>query len=138
MYVIEMDRTNQAHFAVFIGQHQHEDKEILKAQLYIEQHYQEDISMDDVASLINMGNRNFIRRFKAATNNTPFEYLQRVRIESAKKAIEINHKDLSTIMDDTGYNDLKAFRSVFKRLTGLSPLEYKKKYARNLRVGFDN
>jgi Transcriptional regulator containing an amidase domain and an AraC-type DNA-binding HTH domain len=86
--------------------------------------------MDDVSGLINMGQRNFIRRFKAATNNTPFEYLQRVRIESAKKAIEMNHKDLPFIMEDTGYNDLKAFRTIFKRITGLSPMEYKKKYAR--------
>jgi transcriptional regulator GlxA family with amidase domain len=130
MYAIEMDRTSQAHFAVFMGQHRHDDKEILKAQEYIEQNYKSEIAMDDVSGLINMGQRNFIRRFKAATNNTPFEYLQRVRIESAKKAIEMNHKDLPFIMEDTGYNDLKAFRTIFKRITGLSPMEYKKKYAR--------
>jgi transcriptional regulator GlxA family with amidase domain len=130
MYAIEMDRTSQAHFAVFMGQHRHDDKEILKAQEYIEQNYKNEIAMEDVSSLINMGQRNFIRRFKAATNNTPFEYLQRVRIESAKKAIEMNRKDLPLIMEDTGYTDLKAFRTIFKRITGLSPMEYKKKYAR--------
>jgi len=130
MYAIEMDRTSQAHFAVFIGQHQHDDKAILKAQEYIEQNYNREIAMDKVCNLINMGQRNFIRRFKAATNNTPFEYLQRVRIEAAKKAIEMNHKDLPFIMEDAGYNDLKAFRTIFKRITGLSPMGYKKKYAR--------
>ena len=77
-----------------------------------------------------MGNRNFIRRFKAATNNTPLEYLQRVRIESAKKAIELSEKELSFIIDDTGYNDVKTFRTIFKRFTGLSPVNYKKKYGR--------
>jgi transcriptional regulator GlxA family with amidase domain len=131
MYAIEMDRTSQAHFAVFTGQHQHEDKEILRAQLYIEQHYQDPISMNNISKLVNMGQRNFIRRFKAATNNTPFEYLQRVRIESAKRSLEINNKDVGSIMDDAGYRDLKAFRSIFKRLTGLSLQEYKKRYARN-------
>lgn len=130
MFAIEMDRTSQAHFKVFTGQHQHGDKGILRAQQYIEQNYQNDIGMDEVSSLANMGKRNFIRRFKAATNNTPFEYLQRVRIESAKKAIEMNHKDLPFIMEDTGYSDLKAFRKIFKRITGLSPMEYKRKYAR--------
>ncbi len=130
MFAIEMDRTSQAHFAVFTGQHQHEDKEILRAQQYIEQHYQDSISMDSVSRLINMGRRNFIRRFKAATNNTPFEYLQRVRIESAKRSLEMNNKDVSSIMDDAGYRDLKAFRSIFKRITGLSLQEYKKKYSR--------
>jgi transcriptional regulator GlxA family with amidase domain len=134
MYAIEMDRTSQAHFAVFTGQHQHEDKEILRAQSYIEQYYQDPISMDHLSRLVNMGQRNFIRRFKAATNNTPFEYLQRVRIESAKRALENNSKDLSSIMDDAGYRDPKAFRSIFRRLTGLSLQEYKKKYARNMVV----
>ncbi|HEY4288490.1 MAG TPA: helix-turn-helix domain-containing protein [Puia sp.] len=132
MYAIEMDRTSQAHFAVFTGQHQHEDKEILRAQQYIEQHYPDPISMDDISRLVNMGQRNFIRRFKAATNNTPFEYLQRVRIESAKRALENNDKDVISIMDDAGYRDQKAFRSIFRRLTGLSLQEYKKKYARKL------
>jgi transcriptional regulator GlxA family with amidase domain len=130
MYAIEMDRTSQAHFAVFTGQHQHEDKEILRAQQYIEQHYQDPISMDHLSKLVNMGQRNFIRRFKAATNNTPFEYLQRVRIESAKRALENNDKDVMSIMDDASYKDQKAFRSIFRRLTGLSLQEYKKKYAR--------
>ena len=130
MYAIEMDRTSQAHFAVFTGQHQHEDKEILRAQQHIEQHYQDPISMDNLSRLVNMGQRNFIRRFKAATNNTPFEYLQRVRIESAKRALENNDKDVMSIMDDAGYKDQKAFRSIFRRLTGLTLQEYKKKYAR--------
>ena len=130
MFAIEMDSTSQAHFKVFTGQHQHDDKDILKAQQYIEENYRNDIGMDEVSSLANMGKRNFIRRFKAATNNTPFEYLQRVRIESAKKAIEMNHKDLPFIMEDTGYSDLKAFRKIFKRITGLSPMAYKRKYAR--------
>jgi transcriptional regulator GlxA family with amidase domain len=130
MYGIEMNRASQAHFAVFTGQHQHEDKEILKAQQYMEEHYQEPISIDTLSTLVNVGKRTFIRRFKAATNNTPFEYIQRVRIESAKKAIEMNDKDLAYIKDDAGYNDPKTFRTVFKRITGLSPQEYKKKYAR--------
>ena len=135
MYAIELDRSSQAHFAVFAGQRQHEDKEILDAQQYIEQHYQDDLSMETVSSVVHMGKRNFIRRFKAATNNTPYEYLQRVRIESAKKAIEQNDKDLTTIIDDSGYKDFKTFRTVFKRITGVSPQEYRKKYARNNETG---
>ncbi|SHE57109.1 GlxA family transcriptional regulator [Pedobacter caeni] len=130
MFAIEMDTTSQAHFKVFTGQHQHDDKNILKAQQYIEENYSNDIGMEEVSSLANMSKRNFIRRFKAATNNTPSEYLQRVRIESAKKAIEMNHKDLPFIIEDTGYSDLKTFRKVFRRITGLSPMEYKRKYAR--------
>lgn len=131
MYAIEIEAGSQAHFAVFSGQHRHDDKEILLAQQYIEKHYQDNISMDEVCTSVFMGKRTFIRRFKAATNNTPYEYLQRVRIESAKKAIERNDKDLVRIIDDAGYTDIKTFRTIFKRLTGLTPMEYRKKYARN-------
>lgn len=130
MFAIEMDRTSQAHFAVFTGQHQHGDDGILRAQAYLEKHYQETVSLESLSRHVNMGKRNFIRRFKAATNNTPFEYLQRVRIESAKKAIEMNDRDLTGVMDDAGYSDPKTFRSIFKRITGLSPMEYKRRYAR--------
>jgi transcriptional regulator GlxA family with amidase domain len=130
MYAIDMDRSGQAHFAVFAGQHQHEDAEIMKTQLYIEKHYAEDISVDQVAAEACMGRRNFIRRFKSATKNTPLEYLQRVRVEAAKKAFEMNEHPISTIMYNTGYKDVKSFRMIFKRITGLSPQEYRKKYAR--------
>ncbi|TDX02029.1 GlxA family transcriptional regulator [Dinghuibacter silviterrae] len=130
MYAIELDRGSPAHFAVFTGQHQHGDTAILQAQAYLEKHYQDELSIDLLAGNVHMGKRNFIRRFKAATNNTPFEYLQRVRIESAKKAIERNERDLPLIMDESGYRDPKAFRTIFKRITGLSPMEYKRKYAR--------
>ena len=130
LFTLEIQRTNLTHFAIFMGQHQHGDEEILRAQHYIEKHYHKEISLESISMEVNMGSRNFIRRFKAATTNTPFEYIQRVRIESAKKAIEMNEKDISTIVNDSGYIDLQTFRSVFKRITGLSPQEYKKKYAK--------
>jgi len=134
LYAIEMERTSQAHFAVFTGQHRHEDQEILKSQYFIEQNYASDISIDEVAAQTCMGMRNFIRRFKAATKNTPLEYLQRVRIESAKKAFEMNEHDTIDIMSNTGYKDMKSFRTMFKRITGLSPQDYRKKYGRSIAV----
>ncbi|HMH23003.1 MAG TPA: helix-turn-helix domain-containing protein [Puia sp.] len=133
-FSIDIDHASQAHFAVFTGQHQHDDDEILKSQAYIEQNYSTDISIDHVSTLMNTGKRNFIRRFKAATNNTPIEYLQRVRIEAAKKALEDKNLQLNEIMEITGYGDIKTFRMVFKKMTGLSPRDYRKKYARNVNV----
>ena len=133
-FSIDTDSASQAHFAVFTGQHQHNDDEILKSQAYIEQNYSTSISIEQVSALTNTGKRNFIRRFKAATNNTPIEYLQRVRIEAAKKALEGKSLQLNEIMDITGYEDIKTFRMVFKKMTGLSPRDYRKKYARNENV----
>ena len=129
-YSIDIDYTSQAHFAVFSGQRQHGDEQILKTQTYIEEHYATDLSIEQVSALCHTGKRNFIRRFKAATHNTPIEYLQRVRIEAAKKVLENDDCSLDEVMDRTGYGDIKMFRLIFKRLTGLSPREYKKRYSR--------
>ena len=123
---------SQAHFAVFTGQYQHSDNEILKSQAYIEQNYSSNISIDEISALTSTGKRNFIRRFKAATHNTPIEYLQRVRIESAKKALEEEDWNIDEIMNRAGYEDIKTFRMIFKRMTGLSPRDYRKKYSRNM------
>lgn len=79
-----------------------------------------------------MSTRNFIRRFKKATNNTPLEYLQRVKIEAAKKMLERSSETISILMFEVGYNDAKTFRNVFKRATGLSPQDYRKKYNRKM------
>jgi transcriptional regulator GlxA family with amidase domain len=130
MYSIDMEGASQAHFAIFKGQHRHKDNEILNAQQFIEINYAENISLSAVSAMVNLGNRSFIRRFKAATGNTPMEYLQRVRMESAKKAIEMDILDLTKIVYQSGYKDMKTFRSTFKRFTGLAPLQYKKKFAR--------
>src|SRR5690606_21914980 len=102
--------------------------DILNAQSFIEGNYQRDISVEQIAGQSNMSKRNFIRRFKKATRNTPLEYLQRVKIEAAKKALEQNNKSISALMYDVGYNDMKTFREVFKRITGLTPQAYRAKY----------
>lgn len=129
-FSINPDQMSQAHFAVFQGQRRHGDGDILKAQSFIEENYQKEISVEQIAEQSNMSKRNFIRRFKKATRNTPLEYLQRVKIEAAKKALEISNKSISALMYDVGYNDMKTFREIFKRITGLTPQAYRAKYCR--------
>lgn len=131
MFSLDIDRVQQSHFSVFEGQRCHTDEEILKAQTFIEQSYHAEISVEDVAGRVNMSKRNFIRRFKKATQNTPLEYMQRVKIEAAKKALEKSEQSISSLMYATGYNDVKTFRYVFKRLTGLTPQDYRRKFSRN-------
>ncbi len=133
-FSIDLDPASQAHFAIFTGQRQHNDDDILKSQAYIEQNYSTNISIGQVSALTNTSMRNFIRRFKAATNNTPIEYLQRVRIEAAKKALEDKNLPLNEVVNITGYEDIKTFRMVFKKMTGLSPSDYRKRYAINVNV----
>jgi transcriptional regulator GlxA family with amidase domain len=130
MFSIDMDRVSQAHFSVFTGQHGHNDNDVLKAQNYIEQNYQNPLTVEEVAEISNMSKRNFIRRFKKATQNTPLEYIQRVKIEAAKKALEKGGENISSLIYNVGYNDAKTFRNVFKRFTGLTPRDYRNKYSR--------
>jgi len=134
MFSLDMDRVKQSHFAVFKGQRQHSDDEIQKAQTFIEQNHHLQINIDEIAENSNMSKRNFIRRFKKATHNTPFEYLQRVKIESAKKALERGAQNINALMYDAGYNDIKTFREVFKKITGLTPQDYRRKYNRVISI----
>jgi transcriptional regulator GlxA family with amidase domain len=128
VFQIEIDRNAQSEFSIFSGQKQHNDAEILKAQAYIEKNLNEKITIDNLSLMFNIGRRNFDRRFIKATGNTPIEYAQRVKIEFAKKAFETNRKTINEVMYEVGYADVKAFREVFRKITGMSPLAYKSKY----------
>jgi len=127
-FAIDIDRDSQAAFAMFKGQKEHKDIEIKKAQEYIEVNFQERITIDQLADKFGIGRRSFERRFKKATNNTVIEYTQRIKVEVAKRSFETSRKNISEVMYDVGYTDTKAFRDVFKKITGLTPIEYRNKY----------
>ena len=128
IFQIEIDRDTQSAFAIFTGQKLHGDEVVKKAQAYIEDNFYEKISVENLSQKFAVGRRNFDRRFIKATGNTPVEYLQRVKIESAKKEFETTRKTINEVMYEVGYSDVKAFREVFRKITGMSPLEYKNKY----------
>jgi transcriptional regulator GlxA family with amidase domain len=127
-FAIDIDRESQTTFAMFTGQKNHTDDAVKKAQDFIEKNFQEKISIDDLTALVSVGRRSFERRFKLATNNTVLEYIQRIKVEAAKRSFENSRKNMSEVMFDVGYTDTKAFRTVFKRITGLTPIEYRNKY----------
>ncbi len=115
VFQIEMDRQSQSAFTIFTGQKLHGDEMVKKAQAYIESNLDEKISVEHLSSRFAVGRRNFDRRFIKATGNTPVEYLQRVKIESAKKAFETTRKTINEVMYEVGYSDVKAFREVFQK-----------------------
>lgn len=128
VFQIEMDRQSQSEFSIFTGQKKHDDETIQKAQAYIESNLDKKINIEELSAELNVSRRNFDRRFIKATSNTPTEYVQRVKTEAAKKAFESNRKTINEVMYEVGYSDEKAFREVFRKFTGISPLEYKNKY----------
>lgn len=127
-FQIDIERTSQSPFVVFQTQKNHGDELVCKAQTYIEENLSEKISFGKLALTLAISRRNFDRRFIKATGNTPVEYLQRVKVEVAKLALEKGRKSIFEVMDEVGYSDDKAFREVFKKITGISPVEYKAKY----------
>ena len=127
-FAVDIDRDSQAAFMMFQGQKDHNDAEILNAQHYIEDNIQEKITVDELATLTSLGRRTLERRFKKVTNNSIIEYIQRVKIEAAKRSFESSRKNITEVMYDVGYTDTKAFRDVFKKITGLTPIEYRNKY----------
>ena len=133
-FMIDIDRVSQSPFIIFQGQKAHEDEPIRKAQEFIEKNFQDKISVEQLATMYALSRRNLERRFKKATCNTVTEYIQRVKIEAAKKNFETSRKNINEVMYDVGYLDTKAFRTTFKKITGLSPIEYRKKYNRELAV----
>jgi transcriptional regulator GlxA family with amidase domain len=129
-FMIDIDRHSQSPFIIFEGQKAHEDEPVKKAQEFIESNFQEKITVDQLSSMLALGRRSLERRFKSATCNTVTEYIQRVKIEAAKKNLETGRKNINEVMYNVGYNDTKAFRTTFKKITGLSPIEYRNKYNR--------
>ena len=133
-FMIDIDRDSQSPFIMFRGQKTHEDEPVKKAQEFIEQNYQDKITVDQLASMLALGRRSLERRFKKATCNTVIEYIQRVKIEAAKKDLETSRKNINEVMYDVGYNDTKAFRTIFKKTTGMTPIDYRNKYNREVMV----
>jgi len=129
---IEFDRISQSEFIIFSGQKEHSDEIIKEAQLYMENNYEQRLNIDEIAGMVHLNGRSFLRRFKKATDNTPLEYIQRVKIEAAKKKLESSADTILEVMYGIGYNDEKAFRTTFRKYSGLSPKEYRKKYNREM------
>lgn len=130
VFAIEIERNSQSSFTIFQGQKVHEDEAVKKVQEFIELNFQDKITIDGLAFKFAVGRRALERRFKKATANTIAEYIQRVKIEAAKLSLESSRENVAEVMYKTGYTDTKSFRTTFKRITGLSPMQYRSKYHR--------
>ena len=131
-FQIDIQRDSQSPFTIFIGQKDHEDDSVKKAQEFIETNFKNKITVDQLASMLGLSRRNLERRFKKATANTVVEYIQRVKVEAAKQSLESSRENVNEVMYNVGYSDPKAFRTTFKKITGLSPIQYRSRYNREI------
>ena len=127
-FQIDLDRNRQSEFLIFTGHKNHNDDVILSVQTFMEGNYQDKTSIEDLCVKFGLSRRSFDRRFIKATGLRPLDYLQRIKVEVAKKEFESSRKSVSEVMYKVGYNDTKAFREVFSRITGTTPIDYKAKY----------
>ena len=132
IFAIDIERHSQSQFTIFNNQTNHTDEPVKKAQKFIENNFQNRITVDQLSLMFAVGRRSFERRFKRATNNTVTEYIQRVKIEAAKKSFETSRKNIYEVMYDVGYSDTKAFRGTFKKITGMTPIDYRNKYNKEI------
>ncbi len=128
MFAIDMDREQQTYFGTFTPPQNHGDGLVNMAQQKIEKEYQEGSTIEMLIQDIPASRRNVVRRFKQAIGVTPIEYLQRTRIEAAKKLLAQTDQSVLEVMLNSGYNDLKSFRQLFKKSTGVTPKEYRDKF----------
>lgn len=125
---IDYGRSSQLPFMIFQNQKNHTDQQILEVQGFMESNYDSSLKLDDLARRFGMSRRNLIRRFKAATGNTPRTYIQRLRIEEAKRMLESSGSNVSQAMFAVGYTDVNTFRDLFQRYTGFLPSQYRRRF----------
>ena len=129
MLVLDGRRVEQTPYMAFYSRTSHQDDAIRKAQTWLEHHYAEPVSIDDVAAVAGLGTRTFKRRFKEATGETPISYLQHLRIEAAKHRLESSREQTARIIWGVGYEDASSFRRLFKRSVGCTMEQYRKRFS---------
>lgn len=126
--LIDMPRTTQTGFSVLPLGARHEDKAIQRAEGWIHDNCANDFRVEDLAAEMGMSPRNFVRRFKRATGETPLHYLQKLRVANAKRMLEGGHASVQETSNAVGYDDVAFFREVFKRHAGILPNEYRHQF----------
>jgi len=129
--LIETPRSWQAGFAIVPLKTEHSDDSISSAQTWLHQNFQKNFPLEVPARRVGMSLRNFVRRFKQATGDSPLAYLQKLRVATAKRLLESGQRSVQQISESVGYQDVAFFRAVFERHTGVSPSAYRRQFGPN-------
>lgn len=129
MMLIDRSQRDQAIFISFQGCREHGDSAILKVQQWLDRFFAEKVTVRVMAKKSGLNDRTFLRRFRKATGEAPLEYLQRLRVEKAKRLLRRSDHSLQQITRAVGYSDLSSFRRLFRQVVGISPTAYRKRFA---------
>jgi transcriptional regulator GlxA family with amidase domain len=127
--LVDMPRTHQSGYAILPLSRPHSDAPIRAIEDYMHEHFAKDLPIELLAERASMSPRTFIRRFKAATGQLPGRYMQMLRISIAKEMLETDSRSVQVVCSAVGYEDLAFFRKLFRRFTGITPAEYRSRFA---------
>ena len=127
--LISMPRSSQSGYSLLPMAQPHSDGKIRESEEYLQENFSRNVSIEFLAKRIGMGLRNFIRRFKAATGHLPGAYTQMLRVAAAKELLEHGATSIQAAASRVGYEDIAFFRALFKRHTGMTPGEYRARFA---------
>jgi transcriptional regulator GlxA family with amidase domain len=128
MFLVDPAGREQSHYAPHTPATGHGDAAVLRAQQWLAERYPDEVSMPRLAAASGLGERTLLRRFKAATGDTPTHYLQRLRVGRARELLELSGKAVDDVAWQVGYEDAGAFRKVFQRVVGITPGEYRRRF----------
>jgi transcriptional regulator GlxA family with amidase domain len=126
--LIETPRAWQSGFAIVPLKTDHSDDHIFSAQEWMHRNFAKTFPLEEPARRVGMSMRNFVRRFKTATGDSPLMYLQKLRIAAAKRMLESHHRSMQEISEAVGYHDVVFFRTLFQRHAGVSPSAYRERF----------
>jgi transcriptional regulator GlxA family with amidase domain len=129
MFLVDSGGREQRYYSCFAPQLTHGDGAILKVQHWLQIRCTEKVSLPRMAAEAGLGERTFLRRFHKATGLKPAQYLQQLRIGKARDLLELEALAIEEIAWRVGYEDAGAFRKLFRRVMGLSPGEYRRRFA---------
>jgi transcriptional regulator GlxA family with amidase domain len=128
-YLLQWHADGQLPYVIFHEEIKHDDELIYKAQQWMKEHLESANPVEEVMRQSQLPDRTFKRRFKKATGHTPIAYIQHLRVEAAKQQLESGETPIDEISYSVGYDNAAFFRRLFKRITGLPPGEYRRKFS---------
>jgi len=127
--LVDLDRHSQLRYQSFVPGRQHNDALVHQLQDWLGANFARECTLPELAKQVHLSERQMIRRFKTATGEAPLAYIQALRIEQAKTMLASTSNRIEQISLDSGYQDVRFFRNLFKRHTGLSPTEFRHKFS---------
>ncbi len=129
-FVIDAGRTSQAPYSALQAKRYHADTTVLALQDWMDRHFTETLALSELARQAGLSERSLLRRFKAATGDTPNTYLQLLRVEHARHHLETSRRPIDEIINTVGYEDVSSFSRLFRKHTGLAPGAYRSRFGR--------